>query len=164
MLCGRRRSSRLRASSSLAGAARLANRSCNLRMNVAVANVPRATVGSPRSSRQSVSRLTKRRAAISLVEMPRLRRASARSRHNLRSAWVAGNGIEPVFEPVLTCHYCPVLPTLSRIKSGMSDVIQFWPLHSNQTGNRTAGTLWSTNPVRFSTSPRRIVKQIAFGR
>ena len=34
-------------------------------MNVAVANVPSETVGSPRSSRQSVSRLTKRRAAMS---------------------------------------------------------------------------------------------------
>lgn len=97
MRCGNRRSSRLRASSSLAGAARFARRSCNLRMNVAVAKVPRATVGSPRSSRQRVSRLTKRRAAMSLVEMPRLRRASARSRPNLRSAWAAGNGIELVF-------------------------------------------------------------------
>ena len=58
----------------------------------------KATAGSPLSSRQSVSRLTKRRAAMSLVEMPRLRRASARSRPSLRSAWVAGNGIEPVFD------------------------------------------------------------------
>jgi len=40
-------------------------------------NVPSATVGSPRSNRQSVSRLTKSRPAMSLVEMPRLRRASA---------------------------------------------------------------------------------------
>src|SRR5207253_10887353 len=84
-----------------AGAARFANRSCNLRMNVAVAKEPSATVGSPRSNRQSVSRRTKRRAAISLVEMPRLRRASARSRPNLRSAWAAGNGIEPVFDMAL---------------------------------------------------------------
>ena len=99
--CGRRRSSRLRASSSLAGAARFARRSWKPRTKIAVAKVPSATVGSPRSIRQSVSRLTKRRAAISLVEMPRLRRASARSRPNLRSAWAAGNGIEPVFDRAL---------------------------------------------------------------
>src|SRR5213082_750349 len=98
MRCGRRRSSRLRASSSLAGAARFARRSCNPRTKVAVTKVPSATVGSPRSNRQSVSRLTKRRAAMSLVEMPRLRRASARSRPNLRSAWAAGNGIEFAFD------------------------------------------------------------------
>ncbi|HEV2318981.1 MAG TPA: hypothetical protein VGV18_04480 [Verrucomicrobiae bacterium] len=65
---------------------------------IAVASVPMATVGSPRSNRQSVSRLTKRRAAMSLVEMPRLRRASASSRPNLRSAWAAGSGSEVVFD------------------------------------------------------------------
>jgi len=45
-------------------------------------------------SRHSVSRLTKRRAAMSLVAMPRLRRASARSRPNLRSARSAGSGMD----------------------------------------------------------------------
>ena len=97
MRCGSRRSSRLRASASLAGVARFARRSCNWRINVAVANVPIATVGSPRSRRQSVSRLTKRRAAMSLVEIRRLRRASARSRPNLRRAWAAGNGMDVTF-------------------------------------------------------------------
>src|SRR5258706_7641261 len=48
MRWGRRRSSRLRASSSLPGAARFATRSCNLRINAAVAKVPRDTVESPR--------------------------------------------------------------------------------------------------------------------
>src|SRR5262249_7916358 len=98
MRCGKRRSSRLRASSSLAGATRVAKRSCRPRTNVAVAKVPSATVGSPRSIRQSVSRLTNRRVAMSLVEMARLRRASARSRPNFRRAWAAGKGIEPVFD------------------------------------------------------------------
>src|SRR5439155_22694396 len=106
MRWGKRRSSRLRASSSLAGAARFASRSCNLRTKAAVAKVPRAIVGSPRSSRQSVSRLTKRRAAMSLVEMPRLRRASARSRPNLPSAWTAGSGIELVFDMQASVRYC----------------------------------------------------------
>ncbi len=46
-----------------------ARQSCNLKPKVAVTKVPRATVGSLRSSRQSVSRLTKRRAAMSLVEI-----------------------------------------------------------------------------------------------
>ena len=83
---------------SVAGAARFARRSCNWRTNAAVARVPRATVESPRSSRQRVSRLTKRRSAISEVEMPRLRRASARSRPNLRSAWDAGSGMDKAFD------------------------------------------------------------------
>ncbi len=74
-------------------------------MNDAAANVPIATVGSPRSSRQSVSRLTKRRDAISLVEIPRLRRASARSRPSLRSAWVAGSGREVGSDTLINVFY-----------------------------------------------------------
>ncbi len=77
----------------LAGAARPARRSCNCSTKTAVASVPIATVGSPRSSLQSVSRLTKSRPAMSAVEIPRLRRASARSRPSLRRAWAAGKGM-----------------------------------------------------------------------
>ncbi len=91
---GSRSSSMDNASTSLAPAASPASRSCNCRTNITVAKVPRATVGSPRSRRQSVSRLTNNLDAMSAVEMPRLRRARDRSRPNLRSAWATGSGME----------------------------------------------------------------------
>lgn len=94
MRLGKRCSSRFSPSESSPGDARLASRSWSWRMKAAVANVPAATFGSPRSIRQSVSRLTKRRAAMSSVEMPRFLRAKASSRPNLRRACAAGRGSE----------------------------------------------------------------------
>jgi hypothetical protein len=91
---GRRSSSRLSASESVPGDARFASRSCSCRMNTAVARIPTATDGSPRSRRHSVSRETNSRSAISLVERRRLSRATARSRPNFCSAVRAGNGME----------------------------------------------------------------------
>ena len=94
---GNRCSSRLSARSSEEGAARFARRSCNPNTKTAVAKVPAETVGSPRSSRHSVSLLTKSRAAISAVEIPRLRRAMEISRPSLRRACTAGSGMEDIF-------------------------------------------------------------------
>lgn len=74
------------ARSRFSGAARFANCVCRWSTNAAVANVPIAPDGSPRSKRQSVSRLTNKRDAMSEVEILRLRRAIARSRPSFRRA------------------------------------------------------------------------------
>ncbi len=59
--------------------------------------VPIETVGSPFSNRQRVSLLTKRREAMSAVDIPRLRLARERSRPIFRNVWITGNGNEEVF-------------------------------------------------------------------
>ena len=65
----------------------------------------------PKPNQESVDRIQ------SLVEMPRLRRASARSRPNLRSAWAAGKGIEPAFD----MHLESLMPDVSLQESDISD-------------------------------------------
>ena len=48
---------------------------------------------------------------MSLVEMARLRRAIARSRPNVRSAWDAGNGIELTFDMTIMSSIADVKST-----------------------------------------------------
>ncbi len=79
---------------SVDGLARFARRSCICRMNAAVARVPILTEGSPFSRRHKVSRLTKIREAMSVVEIPLFLRAIDKSRPSLLRAWLAGKGME----------------------------------------------------------------------
>lgn len=60
--------------------------------SVTLARAPKETVGSLFSRRRSVRRLMKRRSAMSAVEMPRQRRARARSCPSWRRARITGNG------------------------------------------------------------------------